>query len=153
MCMWIHFQSRDVTFFENIFPMKKSYGMSSLPTNLIADTSSEHFENFDHAENTPKPIHEEIDSEAPIRSKGPSTAKSFGDDFTVYHVFASPNVGDYKEVVHSEMNSILSNEIWELVDQPYGCKPMGYKWVFKKKLSPDGTIDKYKARLVTKGYT
>ena len=30
---------------------------------------------------------------------------------------------------------------------------MGCKWVFKKKLRPDGTIDKYKARLVVKGYT
>jgi hypothetical protein len=26
-------------------------------------------------------------------------------------------------------------------------------WVFKKKLRPDGTIDKYKARLVAKGHT
>jgi hypothetical protein len=30
---------------------------------------------------------------------------------------------------------------------------VGCKWVFKKKLRPDGTIDKYKARLVAKGYT
>jgi hypothetical protein len=30
---------------------------------------------------------------------------------------------------------------------------MGCKWVFKKKLNPDGTIDKYKAQLVAKGYT
>jgi hypothetical protein len=30
---------------------------------------------------------------------------------------------------------------------------VGYKWVFKKKLKPDDTIDKYKASLVTKGYT
>jgi hypothetical protein len=30
---------------------------------------------------------------------------------------------------------------------------MGCKWVFKKKLRPDGTIDKYKAQLVAKGYT
>jgi hypothetical protein len=29
----------DVTFFENIFPMKKSYDMSSLPANVIADTT------------------------------------------------------------------------------------------------------------------
>ena len=27
------------------------------------------------------------------------------------------------------------------------------KWVFKKKLKPDGIIDKYKARLMAKGYT
>lgn len=30
---------------------------------------------------------------------------------------------------------------------------MGCKWVFKKKLRPDGTIEKYKAWLVAKGYT
>jgi hypothetical protein len=30
---------------------------------------------------------------------------------------------------------------------------MGCKWVFKKKLRLDGTIDKYKAMLVAKGYT
>ena len=41
---------------------------------------------------------------------------------------------------------------WEITDRPYGCKPLGCKWVFKKKLRPDGTIEKYKARLVAKGY-
>jgi hypothetical protein len=34
-----------------------------------------------------------------------------------------------------------------------GCTPFGCKWVFKKKLRPDGTIEKYKVRLVAKGYT
>jgi hypothetical protein len=37
--------------------------------------------------------------------------------------------------------------------RPYGCQPIGYKWIFKKKLRPDGTIERYKARLVAKGYT
>ncbi|GJV51810.1 retrotransposon protein, putative, ty1-copia subclass [Tanacetum coccineum] len=32
---------------------------------------------------------------------------------------------------------------------PPGCKPVGYKWIFKKKMKADGTIDKYKARLDT----
>jgi hypothetical protein len=50
-------ESRDVTFFENIFPMKKSYDMSSLPLNVLADTSPEPSGNFDHAEHTPEPIH------------------------------------------------------------------------------------------------
>jgi hypothetical protein len=53
----------------------------------------------------------------------------------------------------SEIDSIMSNGTWEVVDRPYGCKPVGCKWVFKKKLRPDGTIEKYKARLVAKGYT
>ena len=47
----------------------------------------------------------------------------------------------------------MSNETWEVVDRPYGCKPVGCKWVFKKKMRPDGTVEKYKARLVAKGYT
>jgi hypothetical protein len=72
---------------------------------------------------------------------------------TIVEVFASPGVDDWKEVVRSEMDTILSNGTWELVDRPYGCKPMGCKWVFKKNLRSDGTIDKYKVRLVAKGYT
>jgi hypothetical protein len=143
--------------------VKKSYGMSSSPTNVIADTSPEPSENFDHAEHTPELIHEEIDNEAPRRSKILRTTKSFGDDFTIYLVddtpktiveaFVSPDADDWKEAVRSEMESILSNGTWELVDRPYVCKPMGYKWVFRKKLRPDGTIDKYKTRLMAKGYT
>jgi hypothetical protein len=156
-------ESCDVTFFENIFLMKNLYGMSSLRANVLADTSSEPFGNFDHTEYTPELIHEEIDSEAPRRSKRPRTAKSFGDDFTIYlmddtpktiiEAFASPDADDWKEAVHSEMDSILSNGTWELVDRPYSYKLVGCKWVFKKKLRPDGTIDKYKASLVAKGYT
>jgi hypothetical protein len=51
------------------------------------------------------------------------------------------------------MDSILANGTWEIIDRPYGCKPVGCKWVFKKKLRPDSTIEKYKACLVAKGYT
>ena len=42
--------------------------------------------------------------------------------------------------------------MWELTERPYGCKPAGCKWAFKKKLRPGGTIEKYKARLVANGY-
>jgi hypothetical protein len=50
------------------------------------------------------------------------------------------------------MDSILSNGTWELSELPFGGKPVGYMWVFKKKLKLNGTIDKYKARLVAKCY-
>ncbi|GJW48229.1 retrotransposon protein, putative, ty1-copia subclass [Tanacetum coccineum] len=58
----------------------------------------------------------------------------------------------WREAIKSEIESILQNHTWELVDLPPGCKPLGYKWIFKKKMKADGTIDKYKARLVIKGY-
>ncbi|KAK1651268.1 hypothetical protein QYE76_069073 [Lolium multiflorum] len=105
----------------------------------------------------------EDDNEAPKRSKRQRTAKSFGQDFIVYLVddtptsiseaYASQDADYWKEAVRSEMDSILANGTWEVTDRPYGCKPVGCKWVFKKKLRPDGTIEKYKARLVAKGYT
>jgi hypothetical protein len=48
---------------------------------------------------------------------------------------------------------LLCNETWEVVERPYGCEPIRSKWVFKKKLRPNGTIERYKARLVIKGYS
>jgi hypothetical protein len=72
---------------------------------------------------------------------------------TIEQAHSSPDVDLWKEAVRSEMDSIMSNGTWEVVDRPYGCKPISCKWVFKKKLRPDSTIERYKARLVAKGYT
>jgi hypothetical protein len=72
---------------------------------------------------------------------------------SIAEAYASPDADDWKEAIQNEMDSILSNGTWELSERPHGYKPVGRKWVFKKKLSPDGTIEKYKARLVAKGYT
>jgi hypothetical protein len=72
---------------------------------------------------------------------------------SIAEAYASPDADDWNEVVHNEMDSILSNGTWELLERPHGCKTVGCKWVFKKKPRPDGTIEKYKARLVAKGYT
>ena len=38
------------------------------------------------------------------------------------------------------------------MDLPPGCKPLNFKWIFKRNMKVDGSIDKYKARLVIKGY-
>lgn len=40
------------------------------------------------------------------------------------------------------------NRVWEMVDLPKGRKLIGCKWIFKKKLKIDGSIEKYTARLV-----
>ncbi|KAF3650572.1 hypothetical protein FXO38_17097 [Capsicum annuum] len=56
------------------------------------------------------------------------------------------------KAVDSEIDSILSNHTWELVDLPPENKPLGSKWIFKKKMKVDGNIDKYKERLVVKDF-
>ncbi|GJS26838.1 zinc finger, CCHC-type containing protein [Tanacetum coccineum] len=50
------------------------------------------------------------------------------------------------------MDSIMGNNTWVLADLPLGCKPFGFKWIFKRKLKVDGTIEKFKARLVIQGF-
>ena len=52
----------------------------------------------------------------------------------------------------SEMDSIYENQVWTLVDPPEEIKPIGCKWVFKKKTYMESKVVIYKARLVAKGY-
>ena len=51
-----------------------------------------------------------------------------------------------------EIDAIRRNKIWELVELPRGKKDIDVKWVYKTKLNLQGEVDKYKARLVLKGY-
>eukprot|EP00253_Pinus_taeda_P029176 PITA_29176 len=52
-----------------------------------------------------------------------------------------------------EMASLHKNEAWDLVELQAGRKPIGSKWVFKKKTNAEGKVEKYKAQLVAKGYS
>ena len=49
------------------------------------------------------------------------------------------------------MSSLKTNKNWFLTYLPPGCKSIGCKWVFTKKLR-NGSIEKFKARLVVIGY-
>ncbi|GJU63131.1 retrotransposon protein, putative, ty1-copia subclass [Tanacetum coccineum] len=57
------------------------------------------------------------------------------------------------DAMNAEIQSMMDNMVWVLVDLPPGCKTVGSKWIFKKKTDMDGIIHTYKARLVAKGYT
>ncbi|GJW40335.1 retrotransposon protein, putative, ty1-copia subclass [Tanacetum coccineum] len=57
------------------------------------------------------------------------------------------------DAMNAEIQSMMDNMIWVLVDLPPGCKTVGSKWIFKKKTNMDGIVHTYKARLVAKGYT
>ncbi|KAK8557642.1 hypothetical protein V6N12_009871 [Hibiscus sabdariffa] len=54
--------------------------------------------------------------------------------------------------MRSEIDSMSENQVWTLVEPPEGIKPIGYKWVFKKKTDMDGNVQTYKGRLVAKGF-
>ena len=138
-------ESRDASFFENIFPYNIVY--ESIDNNKRSrDTISRS-----------DPMEDE-----PRLSKRQRTSTSFGPDFLTYlleneprtfkEVVTSPEAPFWKEAINNEVESILSNHTWKLVDLPPSNKPLQCKWIFKRKMKADGAIDKYKARLVVKGY-
>ena len=74
------------------------------------------------------------------------------DPKTYKEAMASRDASFWKDAIQDEMDSILSNHTWELVDLPPASKPIGCKWVFQKKYHTDGALHSYKARLVAKGF-
>ena len=56
------------------------------------------------------------------------------------------------DTVKDEMDSIIRNKVWELVDLPPQRKSIENKWIFKIKCWTNGSINKLKARLVAKHF-
>ena len=75
------------------------------------------------------------------------------DDLKSYkEVMTSSYAPLWKEAINSEIESIMHNNTWGIVDLPPYAKTIGCKWIFERKLKLDGSIEKYKARLVAKGF-
>jgi hypothetical protein len=74
------------------------------------------------------------------------------DPKTYGEAMAYRDVAFWKDAINDEMDSILSNNTWILVDLPHGSKPIGCKWVFIRKYNTDGPLQTFKVRLVAKGF-
>lgn len=59
---------------------------------------------------------------------------------------------NWKVAMDAKMSMILKNNTCILVDKPFDQHVIGVKWIFGIKLNPNGIVNKYKARLVVKGY-
>ena len=75
------------------------------------------------------------------------------DPISVSQVKQSSNSEKWIEAMKEEMKSMKENGVWDLVELPEGVKLISCKWIFKTKRDSKGNIVKYKARLVTKGFT
>ncbi|GJR23650.1 retrotransposon protein, putative, ty1-copia subclass [Tanacetum coccineum] len=109
-------------------------GKSSRIDDEVVQDQRQRDDNDLQDERKDQPKEEEVE---PRRSKRERTEKS---------------IAQWKESIKSEIDYILQNHTWELVDLLLGCKPLGYRWIFKKNMKVDGTIDKYKERLAIKGF-
>jgi transposase InsO family protein len=67
------------------------------------------------------------------------------DPRTVREVVDLEDGNIWKRAMEEEMESLDKNEAWDLVELPTGRKPIGRKWIFKKKLNAEGKVEKYKS--------
>jgi hypothetical protein len=65
----------------------------------------------------------------------------------------SSSYNQWKIAMDAEMASIKAHQTWKLTELPSGVKAIGCRWLFKIKKNPDGSVDRYKARLCAKGFT
>ncbi|KAL5583076.1 hypothetical protein UlMin_015518 [Ulmus minor] len=75
------------------------------------------------------------------------------DPLTISDAMKDVDSKAWQQAMDLEMDSMYSNQVWELVDLPEGVKPIGCKWIYKRKRGVAGRVETYKARLVAKGYT
>ncbi|CAI7755522.1 unnamed protein product [Closterium sp. NIES-54] len=71
---------------------------------------------------------------------------------TLKEALESSDAEEWKKAMESELKSIEENGTWELVELPEGRKAITSKWLFKIKSDANGNIERYKSRLVAKGY-
>ncbi|KAL5788098.1 hypothetical protein ACOSP7_005047 [Xanthoceras sorbifolium] len=55
--------------------------------------------------------------------------------------------------MNEELDTLQKNYTWDMVDLPPGRSVVGCRWVYKIKTKADGSVERYKARLVTRGFT
>ena len=60
---------------------------------------------------------------------------------------------EWKDTMIEEYQSIMKNDVWDVVPRPEGKSIVTSKWIYKIKHAADGSIEKYKARFVARGFS
>lgn len=60
---------------------------------------------------------------------------------------------EWQAAMKDELDALISNNTWSLVSLPPGKNPISCRWVYRVKFAADGSIERYKERLVARGFT
>lgn len=85
-------------------------------------------------------------------SRAINNTEKTSDPRTIKEALSGPQAEEWSTAVASELASMEQHNVWELVERPPDANVIGCKWVFRTKYNSDGSLDRYKARLVAQGY-
>ena len=60
---------------------------------------------------------------------------------------------EWEDAMGEEMDALSKNQTWDLLPKPKDIKPISCKWVYKIKRKLDGSVDRFKTRLVARGFS
>lgn len=70
------------------------------------------------------------------------------------HTYSQAVQFDHRKLaMQQELDALEYNKTWVITSLPTGAKALGCKWVYKVKFHLEGTVERYKARLMAKVYT
>ncbi|KAH9707327.1 Integrase catalytic domain-containing protein [Citrus sinensis] len=75
-----------------------------------------------------------------------------GEPSTFHEALNSSDVALWMTAMQEEIEALHKNKTWELIPLPRGRKAIGNKWVYKIKRDGNDQVERYRARLVVKGY-
>ena len=81
------------------------------------------------------------------------TSEALNEPTSIAEALSSPDKAKWEDAMKKEMQSLHANDVWDLVKLPANRKAVGSKWVYKQKIGPDGSVERYKARLVAQGFS
>ncbi|KAL0412285.1 UNVERIFIED_CONTAM: hypothetical protein Slati_3818200 [Sesamum latifolium] len=81
------------------------------------------------------------------------TSQLDNDPKTYEKLMSDIDSNKWLEAMKFKMDSMGSYQVWILVDPPKCVKPLGCKWVYKRKFGADREVTTFKAKLVAKGFT
>lgn len=140
---------------------------------LLVDTEVQNSLLLEHSPvtpNEPEPKRVKVDLDHDVEMDHPSKFVNTGEDAEMFMQAFMANLDNtpatYKEAMSSEekelwipsmeceMKSMDENDVFDyLTPCPQDIKPIDTKWIYKKKYNADGKCERFKSRLVAKGYT
>ena len=145
--------SRDVVFDETSTPgLQRESTIKYVELEINEEPTVEYTVTSDSPDNVPEEtaeteqLSEEIPSSPCIAIPHRSTREK--DPTSVAEAKSASDNLEWEEAMRAKIESLHANEVWDLVMPPPNRKIVGSKWIFKRKVDADGTIERYKARLV-----